>query len=170
MCQLLGVTTPGQDADLAQLLASMPELQALLHKERARAEAERARAEAERATSTQRIAALEKERDELVIVKKIGGSELALLRELYRRQIEQARLQANFDLATRVHGDLALRHEQSRTQPLGSTAQLQVIDEALPADRPVSRRRLQFATFGAAGGFFLAVVLAAFWEARGRRA
>jgi len=65
MCQMMGVATPGQDADLAQLLASMPELQALLHNERARAEAERARADAERATSTKRIAELEKERDNL---------------------------------------------------------------------------------------------------------
>ena len=72
MCHLLGVATPGQDADLAQLLASMPELQALLHQERARAETERARAEAERtradamhAASTRRISELEKERDNL---------------------------------------------------------------------------------------------------------
>ena len=121
-------------------------------------------------TSRTRIAALEKERDELVVVKKIGGSELALLSELYRRQIEQARLQANFDLATRVHDDLALRHEQSRTQPLGNTSQLQVIDDALPPDRPISRRRLQYGTFGAAAGFVLTVMLAAFRETRGRRA
>jgi uncharacterized protein involved in exopolysaccharide biosynthesis len=118
------------------------------------------------AQSRTRIAALEKERDELVIVKKIGGKELALLSELYRRQIEQARLQANFDLATRIYDDLAFRFEQSRTQPVGSTAQLQIIDNALPAERPVSRRRAHYATYGALAGLVLSVMLIPLWENR----
>jgi uncharacterized protein involved in exopolysaccharide biosynthesis len=121
------------------------------------------------ATSRTRIAALEKERDELLGVKKIGGKELSQLSELYRKQIEQARLQANFDLATRVYSDLSVRYEQSRTQPLGSTAQLQVIDEALPPDRPLSRRRLQYGVFGAATGLLITVLLALVWENRGRQ-
>jgi uncharacterized protein involved in exopolysaccharide biosynthesis len=121
------------------------------------------------ATSRIRIAALETQREELVIVKKIGGRELELLRELYLRQVEQARLQANFDLATRVYNDLAMRYEQIRTQPPGATAQLTVIDEAQPADRPVSRRRRQYATYGAAAGFVLSVMLVPIWESRGRR-
>ena len=53
------------------------------------------------ATTRTRIAALERGRDELMNVKKLGGKELAQLNELYRREIEQARLQANFDLATK---------------------------------------------------------------------
>ena len=109
-------------------------------------------------TSRTRIAALERQRDELVNVKKIGGKELSMLTELYRRQIAQARLQANFDLAEKAYGDLALRYEQSRTQPLGSTAQLQVIDEALPPDNPLPRRRVQYATFGAGTGFVLSLM------------
>jgi uncharacterized protein involved in exopolysaccharide biosynthesis len=121
------------------------------------------------ATSRARIAALEKERDELVVVKKIGGKELALLSELYRRQIGQARLQANFDLATKVYDDLAVRYEQSRTQLVGSTAQLQIIDDALPAERPVSRRRLQYAAYGALTGLVLSLVLMSVWEDRATR-
>jgi multidrug efflux pump subunit AcrA (membrane-fusion protein) len=93
MCQLLGVTTPGQDADLAQLLASMPELQALLHKERARADAERARAEAERATSTQRIAALEKERDGL----RSSHERLRHELELFKRRLFIAKAERSND-------------------------------------------------------------------------
>jgi uncharacterized protein involved in exopolysaccharide biosynthesis len=104
------------------------------------------------ATSRARIAALEKQRDELIDVKKLGGKELAQLSELYQRQINQARLQANYDLATRVYGDLAVRYEQSRTQPLGNAAQLQVVDDAIPPDHPVARKRLQFAVYGAAVG------------------
>lgn len=121
------------------------------------------------ATSRTRIAALEKERDELVDVKKIGGKELSKLTELYRREIEQARLKASFDLADRAYGDLAVRYEQSRTQPLGSTGQLQVIDEALPPDSPVTRRRVQYVTFGAGTGFVLALMVAVAFEIRSRR-
>lgn len=104
------------------------------------------------ATSRARIAALEKQRDELINVKKLGGKELAQLSELYQRQIDQARLQANYDLATRVYSDLAVRYEQSRTSPLGNAAQLQVVDDAIPPDHPVGRKRLQFAIYGAAVG------------------
>jgi succinoglycan biosynthesis transport protein ExoP len=121
------------------------------------------------ATTRTRIAALQKERDELIDVKKIGGKELSQLSELYKRQIEQARLQASFDLATRVYGDLVVRYEQSRTQPLGNTAQLQVIDNALPPDRPVSRWRLQYALFGVVAGLVITVMLSLLWETRSRQ-
>jgi uncharacterized protein involved in exopolysaccharide biosynthesis len=121
------------------------------------------------ATSRTRIAALEKERDELIDVKKIGGKELSMLTELYRREIEQARLKANFDLADRTYSELALRYEQSRTQPLGSGAQLQVIDEALPPERPIARRRVQYATFGAGTGLVLTLMLALAFEIRSRQ-
>jgi succinoglycan biosynthesis transport protein ExoP len=120
------------------------------------------------ATTRTRIAALMKERDELVNVKKLGGKALAELSELYRRQVELARLQAGFELASKVYSDLALRYEQSRTQPLGSTAQLQVIDLALPPERPLSRRRLQYLQFGLVAGLGMSVLIAFALE-RGRR-
>jgi uncharacterized protein involved in exopolysaccharide biosynthesis len=124
------------------------------------------------ATSRTRIAALEKQRDELVIGRKLGGKELVQLSELYRRQIEQARLQANFDLATRVYNDLAVKYEQSRTQPFGSIAQLQVVDAALPPEYPVSRKRLQYGVFGSAVGlvgFVMVALLLAIWGRRTQR-
>ena len=120
------------------------------------------------ATSRTRIAALEKERDQVINVKKIGGKELTELSELYRRQAEQDRLQANYDLASRVHSDLGLRYEQSRTLPVGNTSQLQMVDQALPADRPLSRRRTQAALFGAGVGFIGLALVVVIWEARSR--
>ena len=120
------------------------------------------------ATSRTRIASLEKERDQLVNVKKIGGKELADLSELYRRQAEQDRLQANYDLASKVHDDLALRYEQSRTLPVGNTSQLQVIDQALPPDNPVARKRVQRAILGAGLGFMGMSLIALLWESRSR--
>jgi len=120
------------------------------------------------ATSRTRIAALEKERDELVDVKKLGGRELAQLNDLYRREIALARLQANFDLASKVYDDLSLRYEQSRTQPFGSTAQLQVVDNALPPERPVSRMRLQYGVAGAGIGL-IGMMLITLFASRGTR-
>jgi transposase len=93
MCQMLGVPTPGQDDDLAQLLSSMPELQALLHNERARAEAERTRAEAERAKSTKRIAELEKERDNL----RSSHERLRHELELFKRRLFIAKAERSND-------------------------------------------------------------------------
>jgi uncharacterized protein involved in exopolysaccharide biosynthesis len=111
------------------------------------------------AMSRARVAALQKQRDELINVKKIGGKELAELSELYRRQIEQARLQGNYDLATRVYSDLSVRYEQSRTQALGNFAQLQIIDAAIPPDHPLSRHRVQEALFGASAGLFAGTLI-----------
>ena len=120
------------------------------------------------ATTRTRLAALTKERDELVHVKKLGGKALGELSELYRRQIEQARLEAAFNLANKVYSDLAVRYEQSRTQPLGSTAQLQVIDLALPPDRALSQRRLQYLQAGLVAGLAVSVLLSLIAQ-RGRR-
>jgi uncharacterized protein involved in exopolysaccharide biosynthesis len=91
------------------------------------------------------------------------------LSELYRREIELARLQETFDLALKVHGDLAIRYEQSRTQPLGNTAQLQIVDNALPPEHPVARKRLQYSVFGAGVGVVAMALLTVFWENRGKR-
>jgi polysaccharide biosynthesis transport protein len=121
------------------------------------------------ATSRTRIAALERERDEVMNVKKLGGNELAQLSELYRREIDQARLQASYDLSMKVHGDLALRYEQSRTQPVGNTSQLQVVDQALPPDDPVARKRLQNGVLGAGLGFIATALIALLWEGRRRQ-
>lgn len=121
------------------------------------------------ATSRTRIAALEKQRDELINVKKLGGNELERLNELYRREITLDRLQAGFDLATKVYGDLSLRYEQSRTRPVGSTAQLQVVDNALPPERPVSRLRVQFGIVGAVLGLIGTLLIVLFWDGRATR-
>jgi uncharacterized protein involved in exopolysaccharide biosynthesis len=121
------------------------------------------------ATSRTRIATLERQRNELLNVKKIGGQQLSQLSELYRREIEQERLQADLDLARRVYGDLALRYEQSRTLNSGAAAQLQIVDRGQPAERPLSRRRLQKAAFGSGAGFVGVVLLILLWESRFRR-
>jgi len=118
------------------------------------------------ATSRARIAALEQQRRQLIDVRKVGADQLPKLNELYRRQIELARLQTSFDLAKRVHSDLTVRYEATRTQAVGNRAQLQLVDEAIPPDLPVSRRTVPSTVLGFAAGLMLAGLVALAIEGR----
>ena len=108
------------------------------------------------ATSRTRLAALEQQRRQLVDVRKLGGDTFSRLSELYGRQMELARLQTAFDLAKKVHTDLSVRYEESRTTVLGNSPLLQMVDAALPPDRAVSRRRGLLTGFGLAAGLLAA--------------
>ena len=119
------------------------------------------------AVARDRREALEQQHDSLISSKKIGRTELAALRDRFQPQIERVRLQARLDLARKVRDDLAVRYEEIRSQP--SIRQLAVIDGAQPPDHPLSRRRLHHATYGAAAGLVLTVVLVPLWQNRGRR-
>jgi uncharacterized protein involved in exopolysaccharide biosynthesis len=99
----------------------------------------------------------------------LGGKDLADLSELYRRQTDLARLQANLNLTTSVYNDLALRYEQSRTQPLANVVPIQILDAGLPPDHPVSRKRTQYAAFGAVAGLAAMAMAAVFLERRRNR-
>ena len=110
--------------------------------------------------SRTRLAELEHRRGEMVGRQKIGGAELTRLIELYGRESMLSRLQSDYDLAKRVHADTAVRFEQVRTEMASSSAQLVVLDEALPADRPFSRGRGKWAVFGAVTALLTALVVA----------
>lgn len=119
------------------------------------------------ATSRAKLAGLDQQRRQLVEVRNVAGKELTKLSELYRRQIELARLQSTFDLAKRIHGELVVRFEESRTQALGNSAQLQVVSDAIPPDRPMARRRGQWSALGFITGLLAAGLVALLLESRG---
>jgi polysaccharide biosynthesis transport protein len=104
------------------------------------------------------LAALEKRRAELVGTLKLGAPVLAQLTQLYGKQRELARLQMEFDLAQKIYAEVAARYEQSRVQVTSRTAQLQVLDSALPPDRPISPRPLRSTAIGLALGFVLSML------------
>ena len=122
----------------------------------------------QRTAARERLAALDKQVDKLVSANRTSRKDLATLRDLFRPQIERARLQARLDIARKVRDDLGVRYEQVRAQPSTVTRHLAVIDAAQPPDRPVSRRRLRHTTYGAAAGLVLSVVLVPLWNNRGR--
>ena len=69
-------------------------------------------------------------------------------------------------LAKRIHSDLTVRYEESRTQALGNAPQLQLVDEAMPPDRPLPRGTLRFGALGFAVGLISVGVLTLILESR----
>ena len=120
------------------------------------------------ATSRTGLAALEQQRRQLVDVNKIGGHELSRLSELYRGRIELARLEANLELARKVYGDLLVRYEESRTEALGFSPQLQLVDDAIVPDRPMPRKRVQSSALGFLTGLLGAGLIVLMLEGRKR--
>jgi uncharacterized protein involved in exopolysaccharide biosynthesis len=121
------------------------------------------------ASSRAQLAALEQHRRELIEVKKLGGHELKELGDLYSRQIELARLESNHDLANKVYGDLRVRYEETRSEGIGSSAVLQVVDDAIPPDRPLSRQGAKSTALGVVAGFMLAALVALALDSRQQR-
>jgi len=118
------------------------------------------------ASGRARLAALEQQRREVVDVKKLGGRELKALSDLYSRRIELARLESSYNLAKKVYGDLRLRYEETRSEGIGSAAVLQVVDDAIPPDRPLSRRGARSTALGFVSGLMIAALLALALDSR----
>lgn len=110
------------------------------------------------ATSRARLAALESHRAELM--RKAGGPKLKELTSLYERHVELARRQNEYELAEEVFHDVSLRYEKASTDLVGSSAYLQIIDEAVHPDRPMPRKRVQTIMLGLLCGLIAAAGLA----------
>jgi succinoglycan biosynthesis transport protein ExoP len=115
------------------------------------------------ATSRTKLAGLEKEKSELIDVRRLDADQQAKLTLLYQRETELSRLQTEYDLSRGVYVDVATRYEQARLQVAARSAQLQLMDAALPPDRPVSRHVARNTSIAVVLGFsfmLIAVVLA----------
>lgn len=92
------------------------------------------------ATSRTNLAALERQKTQLVDVRKLDAGQLKQLTQLYEKEGELSHLEMERDLARKVYTEVATSYETARLQVAGRSAQLQIIEPALPADRPESRR------------------------------
>lgn len=85
---------------------------------------------------------------------------------LHVAEVEGARLHAEYDLATRLYEEIAVQYGKLRLQVAQEAAELIVIEEAYPADQPLSvgagSRAVLGAVSGASVAFLLAVLLAVF--------
>jgi capsule polysaccharide export protein KpsE/RkpR len=122
------------------------------------------------ATSRTRLAAMERQEREMVVVRKLGGTRFDELTDLYRRTAELSRLETNLDLAKQVYQTLTVRYEQSRAESVDSMVQLQIVDAAITPELPLSRKRAQTAALGATIGFIVAALTALAWGTRDRPA
>jgi len=95
------------------------------------------------ALSRSRLAGLESERRALE-AKGLGGDALAQFKGVYSQELELGELESSHKLLTKIYEDIALRYEQARSRVTSKSAQLQVIDDAVPADRPLSRGRTRW--------------------------
>jgi uncharacterized protein involved in exopolysaccharide biosynthesis len=121
----------------------------------------------EAATTRAYLASLEKQKTEIVDVRKLGASKLAALNRLYELEGELARRQVEQDLAEKIYTEISRRYEDASLQVVGRSAELSVIDPAVPADRPVSRQVARNTVVGAVAGFVLALAGALLWQAAG---
>jgi uncharacterized protein involved in exopolysaccharide biosynthesis len=119
------------------------------------------------ATSRSRLAALERYRQELA--RRVGGPALKELTNLYQRQVELTRRQNDYALAQEVFEEVSLEYEKARTDLLGNSAHLQVIDEAVQPDLPLPRKRLQTVALGLIIGLAAGALAAFLREASGSR-
>jgi uncharacterized protein involved in exopolysaccharide biosynthesis len=122
----------------------------------------------EAATTRAYLASLEKQKTELVDVRKLGADKLAALNNLYALEGELARRQVEQDLAERIYVEISQRYEVASLQVVGRSAELSVIDRAVPADRPVPRQVARNTVVGAVAGFVLGLAGVLLWQAAGR--
>jgi uncharacterized protein involved in exopolysaccharide biosynthesis len=119
----------------------------------------------EAATTRSYLASLEKQKTELVDVRKLNASNLAALNRLYELEGELARLEVEYDLAEKIYMEISQRYEEASLQVVGRSAELSVIDPAVPADRPVSRHVVRNTAVAGIIGFCFAVALVLLWNA-----
>jgi uncharacterized protein involved in exopolysaccharide biosynthesis len=113
----------------------------------------------EMAASRARVASLEKEYKETVGATG-GAGAVKELSELYRRKMELSRLEADYDVSKRVYSDLGTKYEEARGRVAGNSAQLRILDAPVLPDRPLPRRRPQFAILGGLVGMMFGAAAA----------
>jgi polysaccharide biosynthesis transport protein len=86
-----------------------------------------------------RVAQLERKRAEMLKSRSSDG-QLPALADFYTRKARQTELEMQQQLAEKIYVDVATRFEQARLQIAGRSAQLQLLDPALPPDRKVYPR------------------------------
>src|SRR5439155_25790919 len=105
-------------------------------------------------------------RAQVVDVRKLDASQFSQLSRLYDLERELARLELERDLATVHYRQVETAYETARVQVASRSAQLTILDSAVPPDRPASRHVARSAVVGLFAGFVLALIAAAILSTR----
>lgn len=117
------------------------------------------------AKSQATLAGLEREKQQVVDVRKLDAPQSPELTRLYRVEAELSKLEMERDLARKVYLGAATTYETARVQVAGRSPQLQIIEPALPADRPESRHVARQAVIGMITGLVLSVMAVLVFQA-----
>jgi uncharacterized protein involved in exopolysaccharide biosynthesis len=113
------------------------------------------------ATTRTTLAGLERKKMQIVDVRKLDASQVARLTGLYQLEGELARKELDRDLSMAVYRQVATAYETARVQVASRSAQLEILDRAVPPDRPASRHVAWNGFLGLIAGAVLATVGAA---------
>ena len=102
----------------------------------------------------------EKRRQQLVDRMHLDAAQIAVVRDLHDKDSELRRLEMDFEIAQKAYSEVAIRYEGARLQVAGHSAEIQVIDPAMPPDRPLSRQVVSRTASAAVAGLALGAVLA----------
>jgi uncharacterized protein involved in exopolysaccharide biosynthesis len=110
------------------------------------------------AESRAKLAGLERQRT-LIGDQRLDGAALPALSRLYDSDLAIARMQSEYELALKVYGDLATRHEDARIRVGSRGAQLQLVDPAVPPSSRSSPRVVATTQLGGMLGLLLGCLL-----------
>lgn len=110
------------------------------------------------AQSRAKLAGLEKRRQQLVGALKMSAPSSAKLEELYRAETQLAHLTGEYEVARTAYINAASKYEDARLQITVRSPRLQILDSALPPDRPVLPRTLRNVAAASMLAFTLSVV------------
>jgi uncharacterized protein involved in exopolysaccharide biosynthesis len=116
------------------------------------------------AASRTKLSSLARLRDELSRRSGPAAGGAARLRDLHQKKVELDRRQSEYDLATKLYADAAARYEQSRSRLAGRSAELTLVDPAVPPDGRSGPRPRLGAVEGSMIAFLLAVAGAVLFE------
>ena len=108
------------------------------------------------ATARSRVAALEQRRKELADVVRFDAPRARTLERLYQGEEELRRRDLEVRVAEKAYADLSERYEQARLQVAARSAELQVVDPAIPSAQPVSWGMASLALIGGLLGLVVA--------------
>ena len=95
------------------------------------------------AQSRTRLAGLERRREQLVGGLKLAAPTHAKLDALYRAETQLAHLSGEYDVARAAYLNAASKYEEASLQVTVRSPRLQILDAALPPERPVAPRILR---------------------------
>ena len=121
------------------------------------------------AQSRAKLAGLEKRRQQLVSELKMSAPSSAKLETLYRSETQLAHLTGEYEVARNAYMNAASKYEDARLQITVRSPRLQILDSALPPDRPVRPRILRNVTAASMLAFTLTVIAVLLFDSSRQR-